>query len=68
MAFPFLTDRQTISVILHGVADLFQTILFVPDPLRRLLRNSGRKCQNLFAFKHGQRAQLIRRAMTTQCV
>jgi hypothetical protein len=43
--------------MLHGVADLLPTILFVPDPIGRLLcnsvRNAGRVLQSADEIENG---------------
>src|SRR5712672_1043632 len=52
--------------MLHGVADLLPTILFVPDPFGRLLCNSVRNAGIWSSSNFCQRAQVNRKAMTAQ--
>ena len=52
--------------MLHGVADLLPTILFVPDPFGRLLCNSLRNLGICSSSNFCQRAQVNRMAMTAQ--
>ena len=52
--------------MLHGVADLLPTILFVPDPFGRLLCNSVRNAGICSSSNFCQRAQVNRKAMTAQ--
>ena len=53
-------------LMLYGVADLLRTILFIPDPFGRLLRSFVRNARICSSSNSCQRAQVIRRAMTTQ--
>jgi hypothetical protein len=52
--------------MLYRVAGQLRTILFIPDPFRRLLRTSVRNARSCSFSNSSQRVQVIRRTMTTQ--
>jgi hypothetical protein len=68
---PDITARRVqrmnlLLLMLRGLPDLPRTILFNPDPFRRLLRSSVRYAGFCSSSNSCQRAQVIRMAMTRQ--
>ena len=62
-----LVQRMNLLLLmLHGVADVLRTILFIPDLFRRQLRRAVRNAAICSPSNSNQRAQVIRKAITRQ--
>jgi hypothetical protein len=59
-------EKLNLLLLMLWVADLLRTILFIPDPSRRLLRSSVRYARISSSCDSCQPVQVIRRTMTTQ--
>jgi hypothetical protein len=66
MAATFKQVWMNLLNLLHGVADLLPTVLFVPDPFGRLLCSSVRNAGICSSSNFCQRVQVNRKATTAQ--